>query len=208
MNLITNASRGQGRIRRRGHDCHFRGPGWRRLTGKHSRFEKWRTTGSQRYWKRYAGRDPGQDLRSVFHDQIRGPGPRTCRRARNYPKSRRHNQCRQRSAGERGRQSAAAAAHEGESLGTYLVVEDEDALRKAVSEMLRRTGWTVIEAADGPAGIDYFRMGAQNVDVVRLDLTLPGMPGTRSWAHCGAHPGGRDSDSHGRIPHGLCAGRR
>jgi len=70
-------------------------------------------------------------------------------------------------------------ANEGGSFtGTILVVEDEEALRKAVSEMLRRAGCTVIEAADGQKGMDYFRTGAQNVDVVLLDLTLPGISGT------------------------------
>ena len=41
---------------------------------------------------RHDGRNPGQDLRSVFHDQICRPGPGARRRARNYPESRRHDQ--------------------------------------------------------------------------------------------------------------------
>ena len=43
--------------------------------------------------------------------------------------------------------------------------------------MLRRQGCTVIEAADGQAGVDYFRASATKIDVVLLDLTLPGMSG-------------------------------
>jgi two-component system, cell cycle sensor histidine kinase and response regulator CckA len=75
--------------------------------------------------------------------------------------------------------SGAPAANEGGSFaGKVLVVEDEKALRSAVSEMLRRTGCTVIEAGDGETGINYFRTGAQKIDVVLLDLTLPGMSGT------------------------------
>jgi len=62
--------------------------------------------------------------------------------------------------------------------GTILVVEDEETLRSVLSEMLRRTGCTVIEAGDGQTGIDRFRASASKIDVVLLDLTLPGMSGS------------------------------
>ena len=61
--------------------------------------------------------------------------------------------------------------------GTILVVEDEVALRSALCKMLRRNGCTAIEAADGQTGIDRFRGSASKIDVVLLDLTLPGMSG-------------------------------
>jgi CheY-like chemotaxis protein len=61
--------------------------------------------------------------------------------------------------------------------GTVLVVEDEEALRSALSKMLRRQGCTVIEAADGRAGVDHFRASASKIDVVLLDLTLPTLSG-------------------------------
>jgi PAS domain S-box-containing protein len=65
----------------------------------------------------------------------------------------------------------------GNFAGTVLVIEDEDALRLAIAKMLRRKALTVIEAADGKTGIDLFRAGAGQIDVVLLDLTLPGIPG-------------------------------
>ena len=43
--------------------------------------------------------------------------------------------------------------------------------------MLRRKGFTVIEAANGKTGVDLFRASALEIDVVLLDMTLPGMPG-------------------------------
>jgi PAS domain S-box-containing protein len=61
--------------------------------------------------------------------------------------------------------------------GTVLVVEDEDALRCAVSKMLRKQGFFVLEASDGRAGVDLFRANEREIDVVLLDLTLPGMNG-------------------------------
>lgn len=58
-------------------------------------------------------------------------------------------------------------------VATILLVEDEDSLRQAVSKMLRKTGITVIEAADGSAALDAIR-SAQTIDVLILDITIPG----------------------------------
>jgi two-component system, OmpR family, response regulator RegX3 len=57
-----------------------------------------------------------------------------------------------------------------------LVVEDEESYRDALSYMLSREGFEVIEAPDGASGIAEFdRRGA---DIVLLDLMMPGLPGT------------------------------
>ena len=57
------------------------------------------------------------------------------------------------------------------------MVEDEDALRDGVSKMLRKRGFCVVEAADGRSGVDLFRANEREIDVVLLDMTLPGMTG-------------------------------
>jgi two-component system, OmpR family, response regulator RegX3 len=57
-----------------------------------------------------------------------------------------------------------------------LVVEDEESYREALSYMLSKEGFEVIEAHDGETGIAEFdRRGA---DIVLLDLMMPGLPGT------------------------------
>jgi two-component system, OmpR family, response regulator RegX3 len=57
-----------------------------------------------------------------------------------------------------------------------LVVEDEESYREALSYMLSKEGFEVIEAPDGATGIAEFdRRGA---DLVLLDLMMPGLPGT------------------------------
>ena len=57
-----------------------------------------------------------------------------------------------------------------------LVVEDEESFSEALSFMLRREGYEVGVATDGPAALDEFdRHGA---DLVLLDLMLPGISGT------------------------------
>jgi PAS domain S-box-containing protein len=61
--------------------------------------------------------------------------------------------------------------------GTVLVVEDEETLRLAVSMMLRKAGFSVIEAGDGTTGVNLFRANERKIDVVLLDMTLPGMSG-------------------------------
>src|SRR5262249_28400726 len=71
----------------------------------------------------------------------------------------------------------APAGAAGKADRTVLVVEDEDGLRIAVSKMLRKQGFSVIEARDGRAGVDLFRANQREIDVVLLDLTLPGMTG-------------------------------
>jgi PAS domain S-box-containing protein len=55
-----------------------------------------------------------------------------------------------------------------------LLVEDEDPLRQAVAKMLRRAGFQVFEAADGSAAIDLIRAKHARIDVVLLDVTIPG----------------------------------
>jgi two-component system, cell cycle sensor histidine kinase and response regulator CckA len=61
------------------------------------------------------------------------------------------------------------------STATVLLVEDEESLRLSVSKILRRNGFSVIEACDGSVAIEYLQTGSgSHIDVVLLDLTLPG----------------------------------
>jgi two-component system, cell cycle sensor histidine kinase and response regulator CckA len=57
---------------------------------------------------------------------------------------------------------------------TVLVVEDEDPLRQAVSKMLGKHGFSVIEAPDGSTALDVIRAQNNPLHVLLLDITLPG----------------------------------
>lgn len=57
---------------------------------------------------------------------------------------------------------------------TVLIVEDEDPLRQAVVKMLRRKGFEVRESADGSSAINLLRAGGDRIDVILLDMTIPG----------------------------------
>jgi DNA-binding response OmpR family regulator len=55
---------------------------------------------------------------------------------------------------------------------TFLVVEDEPALREFLTESLRREGHRTVEAGDGSAALAAAQAG--QIDVVLLDVMLPG----------------------------------
>ena len=57
-----------------------------------------------------------------------------------------------------------------------LIVEDEPDLADPLAYLLRREGYEVEIAEDGPAALVSFR--ERGPDIVLLDLMLPGMPGT------------------------------
>ena len=56
-----------------------------------------------------------------------------------------------------------------------LIIEDEEAIRSILRELLLDAGYEVEEAADGPEGIAKFRAG--RFVLVLLDLMLPGLDG-------------------------------
>jgi len=60
------------------------------------------------------------------------------------------------------------------SAAVILIVEDEHPLRQSVSKLLRKRGFSVFEAGDGSAAIEMLRARAGSLDVMLLDITLPG----------------------------------
>ena len=71
-----------------------------------------------------------------------------------------------------------AAPSGGENVtATVLIIDDEDMLRLPIASMLRRKGFSILETGDGATGMDLFQAHATEIDLVLLDLTLPGMSG-------------------------------
>ena len=60
---------------------------------------------------------------------------------------------------------------------TVLVVEDEDALRLLLEEVLRARGYTVISAADGVEGFETYTTHAEEISAVIADMGLPRQSG-------------------------------
>jgi CheY-like chemotaxis protein len=62
-----------------------------------------------------------------------------------------------------------------QTASTVLVVEDEPALLAAVSKMLQRGGFSVIQASDGSSALKLIRADRDRIDAMLLDITLPGV---------------------------------
>ena len=60
---------------------------------------------------------------------------------------------------------------------TVLLVDDEDGLRQAVANALTREGFSILQANDGLAAVQLFAGRSSEIDIVVLDMTLPGMSG-------------------------------
>ncbi|HFE66855.1 MAG TPA: response regulator [Chloroflexi bacterium] len=58
-----------------------------------------------------------------------------------------------------------------------LVIDDEEPVREAVSDILGMEGIDVLQAADGQAGIDVYQSHMAEIDLVLLDLSMPGLSG-------------------------------
>ena len=60
---------------------------------------------------------------------------------------------------------------------TILLVEDEDSVRKLVKRVLRKRGYTVLEARDGDEAFAVARNHTGHIDLVLTDLVMPRMSG-------------------------------
>jgi len=61
--------------------------------------------------------------------------------------------------------------------GTILLVDDEDMVRLVCQRMLSHDGWKVLPATGGSEAIKLFRINAQVITCVLLDLSMPQMDG-------------------------------
>ena len=58
-----------------------------------------------------------------------------------------------------------------------LVIDDELIMREGCSRILSKDGWAVICAENGKQGLDEIQASPEKVDVILLDLMMPGMSG-------------------------------
>ena len=62
---------------------------------------------------------------------------------------------------------------------TILLVDDDDALRALGEATLRMFGYTVLSAQDGESALKIYRERGEQIELVVLDLIMPGMGGTQ-----------------------------
>jgi PAS domain S-box-containing protein len=65
--------------------------------------------------------------------------------------------------------------------GTVLLVDDEPAVRRAGSRMLRKLGFEVMEAEDGEEAVRLYSAASLPFAVVLMDLTMPRLDGRRAF---------------------------
>jgi len=78
-----------------------------------------------------------------------------------------------------------ANARSGQSGGseTILFVEDDESLRTMASTILRRFGYTVIEAADGLEGLRVCSDMTVSIDILVTDMVMPALDGRNLAMH-------------------------
>jgi len=65
----------------------------------------------------------------------------------------------------------------GRNMGKVLVVEDDENVRSLVTRTLEQSGFNVIEAEDGDSALSICRAENEEIELVIIDLVLPGMYG-------------------------------
>jgi CheY-like chemotaxis protein len=60
---------------------------------------------------------------------------------------------------------------------TILLVEDEPVVRHLVAEILEASGYTVLQAGEGPSALELLRRHSGAMDLLVTDVVMPGMSG-------------------------------
>ena len=64
---------------------------------------------------------------------------------------------------------------------TVLVVDDEQIVRRSAKAMLERYGYSVVVAENGKEAVELYRVLADKIDLVLLDMTMPMMGGEETF---------------------------
>jgi PAS domain S-box-containing protein len=65
--------------------------------------------------------------------------------------------------------------------GTVLIIDDDESILDMAAEALELSGYTVLTAADGEAGLAHFAKQAANINLVILDMNMPKMSGAETF---------------------------
>jgi PAS domain S-box-containing protein len=73
--------------------------------------------------------------------------------------------------------SAPTRAEPSTGTETILLVEDEAVVRQLVAEILETSGYSVLQAADGPSALELLRRHTGALELLVTDVVMPGMSG-------------------------------
>lgn len=68
-----------------------------------------------------------------------------------------------------------------------LIADDEERMRRLVSDFLKRQGYSVIEAGDGKQAIELFNTVGDTMSLIILDVMMPGVDGWEVLRHIRLH---------------------
>ena len=68
-----------------------------------------------------------------------------------------------------------------EGSGTILLIDDEETVLEVGVKVLKKMGYTVLEAQSGKQGVDIFAKHKDNIDLVILDMIMPDMGGGEAF---------------------------
>ncbi len=61
--------------------------------------------------------------------------------------------------------------------GTILLVEDDEIMRSLTHQMLKEQGYTVVEATNGKAALEWAQANNEKIDLLLTDVVMPAMSG-------------------------------
>ncbi len=64
---------------------------------------------------------------------------------------------------------------------TLLIIDDEEYLQEALADFLSMVDVITLSALDGATGLELFQAHQAQIDLVLLDLTMPGLDGLEIW---------------------------
>jgi two-component system cell cycle sensor histidine kinase/response regulator CckA len=67
-------------------------------------------------------------------------------------------------------------------MATILVVENETAIRKLITQVLKNAGYEVLASGSGEDALDKARKYRGDIDVLVADIVMPGMGGADVYA--------------------------
>ena len=65
--------------------------------------------------------------------------------------------------------------------GTILLIDDEEMIIKVGQELLQELGYEVLSARSGPEAIELYQKNADKIDLVIMDMIMPGMGGGETF---------------------------
>ena len=84
---------------------------------------------------------------------------------------------------------------------TILLAEDHDGLRDTAQEMLQALGYRILAASDGAKALELFKLNANQIDLIVMDVVMPALSGPEAYLEMSAlRPGIRVIFTTGYTP--------